>query len=266
MSLHPSRAVLLDFERLRGRRRRRVGDHLAGCARCRARLARLRRIRERAGEVTGGRPAPDAWAAIEARLDEGPAVILPVPPASDGLPASGRGRRATLAAAIALVGFAGVAAAAVVLTPLGSFIASAGRPEAPAAAPATAPVPVGALEVEVPSGGLTVALPDATDAFRLHVVLREVLGEEALIALVPLEAPGGLSFRSGATRVEVTGAEGGGLEVRAPATGPAVRIVARGTVVAVVRDGRVHAPGREAATMLAGSIGELVRAAGGPGR
>ena len=260
MSPHASRQSLVDFEELRGRRRKRVGDHLARCPRCRARLARLRLLRRAAAEATAGRPSHDLWASIEARLDEGPAVILPLPDPVEARRRRQGARRVTLTAALALLVFAGLAAAAVVLTPLQSLVRRRGPAER--AAPVHAPIPVGALEVEVPPGGFTVALPDAEDAFRLHVVLRD----EALLALVPVEAGQGLAFRSGAARIDVGGARRGLLEVRAPTTGGAVRIVARGVVVAVVRAGLVRVPGREAVPELIASVGELLRAAGGPSR
>lgn len=249
---HPKRGTLLAFEHLQGWRRRRVGDHLAACAPCRARLAGMRAVREAAAEATDARPARDLWPAIEARLDEGHAVILP---AATGGAAVRRGLpRSAAAAVVALLVFAGLAAAAVVLTPLGRYF---GRSSAPARQ--VAPAAVGSLEVEVPRGGLTVAFPDATDDFRLRIVVRE----GGLLALVPGGGAAGLAFRSGAARVEVTGAGLGTLEVRVPTTASAVRLTARGRTIAVVRDGSVRVARRENASDLSATVGELLRASGG---
>jgi len=182
-------------------------------------------------------------------------VILPVQ--WEGTGADRRLPRAAVAALVFLLAFAGVAAAAVLLTPLGRFV---GRDAAPVerVAPASGPLPARAVEVAVPPGGLTVALPDASDDFRLQVTLRD----GRLLALVPSNGGEALTFRAATTRVEVTGAGRGSLEVSVPVTAPAVRIMVRGTTVAVVHAGRVRAVGREAGPDLAGTVGELVRASG----
>jgi len=255
MSSHLSTKALAGFEMLEGRRRRRAADHLAACGRCRTRLARLRATREMAAEVTAP-DAPDVWAAISARLDAGPPVLLPVPPAGDPA-ASGRraGRRLTVAAALALLALTAVGAAAVVLTPLGTLLRRV-LPEEPQAVPAGV-LPVGAVEVEVPRAGLTVELAEAVDGFRVRIVT----WDEDRLALVPIDAAVGVGFRSAVARVTVTGGVRGGLELRVPARGGTVRLVARGLTLAVARDGTVHAAGRDAAPTLDLPLGTLVAAA-----
>jgi hypothetical protein len=194
--------------------------------------------------------APDIWGAIEARLDDGPAVILPVPHERDREQAvRSRRRRAAALVAVATLVTAGVAAAAVTLTPLRTFFRGApqGAPEdALAASPSEAGV-----ELEIPAGGLTVEL-DAPDGLRLVIVLWD--GER--IALTAASESAALTFRSGAGRLLVTGGEGT-LQVRAPVRSSPIRIVSRGVTIAVVRDGAIRSVGREAATALDASLGAL---------
>jgi tetratricopeptide (TPR) repeat protein len=78
---HPSfrrlRAFALD-DAVDTRARRSTARHLEGCARCRARVTRLRAFLAEAGDDAFVPPPPRAFAAIAARLASGERVLLPV--------------------------------------------------------------------------------------------------------------------------------------------------------------------------------------------
>jgi len=222
--------------------------HLTACGECAAAARELRSLRERASAllVSGDVPAPMAQAQMSLRARRARRGQW-----------GGEARRALLRAAVLVLAFAGVAAAAVPGSPVREWIERTVLPARKAALPPThgrAPVPP-AREAAAPGAPTGVSIrPDAGvvrvvlsgASPRLQVIVRAVDGDHAGV-LARGRARSGARFRTGAGRIEVVGAGPGEIEVEIPRTARAATVEVNGRV-RVAKDGdslRVLAPAGE---------------------
>lgn len=253
--MHLSDKILVDFSTLEGRRRGRATRHLADCPACRARLASARELRRAAFEATAA-DAPDAFAAIEARLNDGPPVILPVPPTTE----RERRTRFSRSAAVALFVSAtatGAAAATISWTPLGEWLFGRSEP-VNAAATSEAGVETTAsvgVELEVPEQGVVMELENVGPDVRLHVSI----GAGSFLEVAAVGDMGSSRFRTGASGVVVANTSAGTISMRAPVMSGPVRVMSNGVALAVVRDGVIYDAGSQPVSDLDRRVDELVQ-------
>jgi len=204
--------------------------HLGTCPACAAELGALRTVNERAAGLLARAdvPAPVAQAQMRLRARRVHASRFT------------GARQALLRAAILVLGFAGVAAAAVPGSPVREWIAQNVLPQPKhAAAPAlrpVAPAPPAAAAPSVSSpegigiasdnGKVRVVITGATS--RLEIVARLVDGDYAS-AYGRGEATDA-GFRVSSGKIEVTGARAGSLEVRLPRSARRATVEVNGRV------------------------------------
>lgn len=241
MILHPGFRRLRRFKdgELEGSARRRLADHLAGCARCQDWLRSIEEIRGRVRDATDIEPPPDLWGRIRESRNRGEKVILP----SSGSTKSRTPRISrTSRAAILLLSLVGAGAAAVVAAPPGSWL----RPVREFFAPPVAHEPERTTGIRVPITGdvVTVAVEDPADG--LQVGLRRRAGSE-----LGVRAFGGAAnavFRPSSDGVRITRAGAGRLEIDLPGTVNRALVTVDGDSRWVMQDGRARriAPGGDA--------------------
>ncbi|HET6765153.1 MAG TPA: anti-sigma factor [Longimicrobiaceae bacterium] len=237
---HPGEGTLLallDGE-LGEEDRRAAERHLEGCAACAAEFRALGAERSVLGAALQRTDAPPrvAEALMAVRRRRAPA-------------------RRTVAwaplgkAAVLLLGFAGIASAAVPGSPVRHWLASVAVPGAAPAAPpnlGVAPAPAAARlpEVEAPSG-----VSIAPDGGEVRVVLtgagpevrvRARVGEGEQVEVTAHGAAAGARFRAGPGRVAVVGARAGEVEVLIPRAARTATVEADGRVLLARQDGRTR--------------------------
>jgi hypothetical protein len=227
---HPEEGTLLallDGE-LPEAERAEVARHLAACPDCAAAMREMQGLRAlfHGAVARTDVPAPAEWAlpAVRRRARTGQGAQV---------------RRALLRAAVLVLGFAGIAYAAVPGSPVRSWIsrlvappATPARepelhpaPPAPTASAARERAPAG-VSIAPEAGGVRVMLSGSGPDLRVRVRVSD--GERAEVFATGEAA--GARFRTGPGRVEVVGARGGEVTVTLP----------RGARTAVVEaDGRV---------------------------
>lgn len=155
--------------------------HLAGCEACGSALEDLRRIVAAAGTLEDAPPETDLWPAIEARLGERRAVVVP-------LDAGRRPRRSSfslpqLAAAVVAALLIGVSAAWLALD-RGGEIDRPGRAEAPATGPAAGIVSVSEGPVEGSYASAVEQLERELEARRDELEPETLRAVEANLAII----------------------------------------------------------------------------------
>lgn len=230
MTHHPRPAALRRFERAdrSGAGDARLGRHLAECLRCQDAVRRIRAIRTGAAELHDPPPPEDAWAAIEARLDTGDAVLLPDAGAPSGSRSFGLRQVAVLA-----VLMTGGAVAALAGPPVVSW---AGRllekPTSPAAS-----VPEAGVATTPESGEVLVRLLGNT----AEVTVRMRPSTTDLLEVKGRGAAAGAEFVIAGETIEVVGATGGELLVLVP-EGVTARLATERSLVVLTDSTEVIVP------------------------
>jgi anti-sigma factor RsiW len=250
---HPEEGTLLallDGE-LPERERAELALHLERCPPCAAALREMEGLRGLfAGAVAATDvPAPADWAlhSVRRRARAGHGVQI---------------RRALLRAALLVLGFAGIAYAAVPGSPVRHWISRLVAPPAtparePELHPAPAPVAAAARErapagvsIEPQDGGVRVVLSASGPDLRVRARVSD--GERAEVFATGEAA--GARFRTGPGRVEVVGARGGEVNVALPRSARTAVIEADGRILLSREGGRV----RVLAPVMEGAGQEMV--------
>jgi hypothetical protein len=236
--MHPEEGTLLallDGE-LHGPERARVASHVETCAECAAVVRDMEGMKALFGGAVARTdvPAPADWAlhSVRRRARAGHGVQI---------------RRALLRAAIFVLGFAGIAYAAVPGSPVRGWLGKLVAPRAtPAAEPVLKPAPVPPAEarerspagvsIEPEAGGVRVVLSGSGPDLRVRARVSD--GERAEVFATGEAA--GARFRTGPGRVEIVGARGGEVTVSLPRSARTAVIESDGRVLLSREGGRVR--------------------------
>lgn len=204
MKSHPRHAALREFESAdrAGAVDARLNRHLAECRRCQHAVRRIRSIRTGAAELLGPPSPADSWAAIEARLDRGDAVLLP----DAGTPPGNRSFGARHVAALFLLTGAGAVAA---LTAPAAATWAVGLFEDPSPA---APVPEAGIATTPHSPDVLVTLIGNTS----DVIVRTRPSRTPLLEVKGRGAAAEAEFVIAGETIEVVGASGGEILLLVP--------------------------------------------------
>jgi anti-sigma factor RsiW len=234
---HPGEGTLLALldGQLGEEERRAAERHVADCAACTAEMRALRGMNAAFARAVGQVEAParvaEALMAVHARR----------------APGWGAGRRALGRAAVLLLGFAGIAYAAVPGSPVRHWLARAAAPSpaAPAAPPPLRPAPPAAVPVEASPSGVSISPDDGGvrvvltgSSPDLRVRARVFDGER--VEVTARGAAAAARFRTGPGRVEVVGARAGEVTVLIPRSARTAVVEADGRVLLSRQDGRTR--------------------------
>lgn len=218
MKRHPTHAALRHFESADGTEAvdGRLNRHLAECRHCQDAIRRIRSIRTGAAELLAPAP-PDSWAAIEARLDAGDAVLLP----DAGAPSGTRSLGARHVASLFLLTTAG-AVAALTGPPVARWTARLF--EEPTAVVA---VPEAGVATSPHSSEVLVKLTENTS----EVIVRVRPSTTTLLEVKGRGAAAGAEFVVAGETIEIVGAAGGEILLLVPEGVTARLAIARSVVV-----------------------------------
>ena len=207
--------------------RQRTSLHVSSCATCAGTIDWMRATRDIASDATRLSAPPAAWSAIEARLDRGDTVLLPV--------AAEPRRRPARAAAIAagLILCASFAAALVPQTGLRTWIEQRFRtpePATPVDTTMAAPAFTGMFVAPV-NGVVHVELESPAAPLRLRVRR----GDGARLEVMATGPAVDAQFVAGSGRIEIVNASGGEIQLVLPGSARVVTIAIDGATVLETR-------------------------------